>query len=190
MGERDRIDTRLQRAIRRQRLVVVQRCIKGDDPVHGYVVGVGRKWLLLHQFDSHVVSLNGHTALRRADVVAVRHKEVSADFVRRSLELHGEWPPSAPTGEVSLERTRDLVASAGRVAPLVTVHTERRDPEVCYIGIPVATSRRAVRLHEIGPDATWDHGVTAWRLKDITKVDFGGRYEAALWEVGGPPEPV
>lgn len=67
--------------------------------------------------------------------------------------------------------------------PLVTLHTEVADPDVCYIGRPVQLTSRVVT---IGPDATWDDDewlTLAWA--DVTRIDFGGDYAQALALVAG-----
>ena len=38
---------------------------------------------------------------------------------------------------------------------------------------------------EINPDATWDEKPNEYKLSEITRVDFGGDYEKALYLVGG-----
>ncbi|MCW5625804.1 MAG: hypothetical protein KIT73_13920 [Burkholderiales bacterium] len=52
----------------------------------------------------------------------------------------------------------------------------------------MATNRSQVALLEIGPDAEWESDATAFFLKNITRVNFGGDYESALYLVGGDPE--
>ncbi|MEP7053775.1 MAG: hypothetical protein ABI912_00825 [Actinomycetota bacterium] len=160
MDEVATVQARLWKALRESELVRVELGIKGSDAREGYVVAIGRKWLLLRVFD-HSIFLDGYSAVRRADVTGVQRGK-NGKFVRRALELQGAWPPSPPPGEVSLETTRLLVETAGRLMPLVTLHVERRDPQVCYIGVPVVFRPRAVGLRQITPKATWDRGITFW----------------------------
>jgi hypothetical protein len=46
---------------------------------------------------------------------------------------------------------------------------------------------RSVSLLEINPDAIWDDNPTEFKLSEITRVNFGGDYENALFLVGGDP---
>jgi hypothetical protein len=48
-------------------------------------------------------------------------------------------------------------------------------------------SQDAVPLLEIQPGAIWDAEPAGYRLSRITRVDFGGGYEEALYLVGGEP---
>jgi len=75
--------------------------------------------------------------------------------------------------------------SAGRAFPLVAIHREKVDPDVCHIGRVVNIKRGRVVLLEIRPDATWEDGPSEYRLNEITRVNFGGDYENALHIVGG-----
>jgi hypothetical protein len=44
-----------------------------------------------------------------------------------------------------------------------------------------------VSLLEITPSAEWEPRPTQYRLSEITRVNFGGDYEGALYMVGGEP---
>lgn len=101
--------------------------------------------------------------------------------------MRGEWPPAG--AEVDLDGTAELVRTASEVAPLVTLHFERDDPTVCFIGRPVRFTKTSVQLLEIDPQAEWEASPSKWRLADVTRVDFAGRYEQALALVGGAPPP-
>ena len=43
-------------------------------------------------------------------------------------------------------------------------------------------------IREIGPDAVWEEEAETYRVAQITRVDFGGAYEEALYLVGGDPD--
>ena len=72
-----------------------------------------------------------------------------------------------------------------RAFPLVTIHREKVEPDICEIGRVVQVRDGRVSLLEINPDATWNAEPKQYRLRDITRVDFGGDYEEALGLVGG-----
>ena len=80
-----------------------------------------------------------------------------------------------------------MLTTANRAFPLVTIYREQADAGVCHIGRVVGVSKTSVTLLEIGPDATWYAEPEAYRLSEITRVDFGGGYEEALHLVGGDP---
>jgi len=174
----------LSQALDEQQLVTIKRAIRRSDKLGGYVVGIGRQWALMELFNGDLF-LNGYSAVRLDDVIGIA--KVRPGLQRRALELFGEWPPSRPTGELSLDGTRELLISAGALFPLLTLFDERVDPEACYIGAVVNVTQRSVRLLEVTPNASWEATVKAYGLAKLTRVDFAGRYERALWGLAGPP---
>jgi hypothetical protein len=74
--------------------------------------------------------------------------------------------------------------TASRAFPLGTIHREKVDGAACWIGRVVDVAKGRVTLLEIGPDATWDDRLQTYRLSEITRVDFGGDYEDALYLIG------
>jgi hypothetical protein len=164
-------------------LVRILRTIRGADSVDGFVLKIGAEWLLLQNLDPGMF-LDGHVSLRVRDIRRVKPLP-SGSFAARALQHYGDRPRMP--GRVDLSSTRTLIESSSRRFPLVTIHVERRDPSVCYIGVPVDVNSRTLRLREITPDADWENEPRSYRLADVTRVDIGGRYERALLAVGGRP---
>lgn len=183
-GKSQAVRAELETAAQQQSLVRLSRSIPRSDKLDGFVVGLGHAWLLLAVLD-HNIYLNGFAALRVADVKKVNRRGGPNSFVGRALAARGEWPPSG--ANVDLDDLAQLVRNAAEVAPLVTLHIEAEDPAVCFIGRPVRFTRRSVHLVQITPEAEWDDEPTKWKFTDVTRVDFGGRYEEALSLIGGTP---
>jgi hypothetical protein len=179
-----KVKTQLARAAEKLELVRLRRDIPDADEVEGYVLEVGAEWVLLARFDPEVF-LNGFELVRRSDVVGAG-KRHARQFFRRALELHGEWPPVRPEWEIPLDDVSSLLSAVAAHRPLLTIHTEADDPDVCFIGAPVKVGRRRLSLVEATPRAVWAAKPTKWPLEDITRIDFGGRYEQALYDVAGP----
>ncbi|MEV6874665.1 hypothetical protein [Amycolatopsis sp. NPDC051128] len=177
---------RLKRAQASYELVRVSRVLGDADPVEGYVVDVGERWVLVAVLDASVV-VDGFVAVPIADIARVKTRRGSREFVERALRLRDEWPPAPPAATISLGDLVPLVRSAARQYPTITIHIEGRDPDVCFIGIPVKFGRRSLRLLEVDPNAEWWDRSRKWAWSDITRVDFGGRYERTLFEVAGTP---
>jgi hypothetical protein len=74
----------------------------------------------------------------------------------------------------------EAIWPATEAFPLVTIHREVADPEVCHNGAIERVNARRV-LHEIGSDAYRNEEATLYRCPEITHVDFGGDYEETLW---------
>jgi hypothetical protein len=106
-------------------------------------------------------------------------------FVEAALKKRRQRRPKKP--RVSVGSIEELLLSAGRAFPLVTIHREQIDPDVCWIGRVLGVDRGRLSLLEIGPDAKWENSPEEYRIPEMTRVSFGGEYENALHLVGGDP---
>lgn len=163
--------------------VKIRRCIRKAEVIEGFVVGVGKQWALVHAASSHQF-LDSHAAIRISDVCAITRSDKDS-FDVRALELLNERPETL--SDVDLSSDESVIRTMGENTPLITIHTERAWPDECYIGELRGITDGKVLLREINPNAKWSNENTSWRLKDVTQVERGGRYEQALQLVGGEP---
>ncbi len=143
----------------------------------GFVVGVNSAVILL-QIVTDEIHLNGYQAIRTADVTEVEAPDPHAAFIEQALELRGEILDLDPG--IDITSIPSIVSSAGSKFPLITIHRELADPDVCHIGKLVSHDAGTVSLLEVSPDAEWDDEPTSYSVFEITRVDFGGSYEEAL----------
>ncbi len=174
----------LQAARRARRLVRFSRRFE-DATVRGYVLDVGPR-LCLIALVSDRMWFDGFQCFRISDV-----RDLRADPYRRFAEAamkrrHERFPR---TPRVSLSSVEELLLSANRVFPLITIYREQVDPRVCYIGRVLGVENGRVSLREVKPDASWRNEPTTYRLNEITCVNFGGDYEDALAGVSGAQRP-
>ena len=166
--------------MRTRRLVRFSRRFEAST-IKGYVLDVGPRFFLLALVCDRV-RFDGFECFRRSDVKNLQ-PDLYAPFVETALKKRGERRPKKP--RVSVESIEDLLLSASRAFPLVTIHREQVDPNVCWIGRVQGVDRGRLSLLEIGPDATWEDSPEEYRVAEITRVNFGGDYEDALHLVGG-----
>jgi hypothetical protein len=152
-------------------------------PVRGYVLDVGPKFFLL-ALVSDRIWFDGFECFRISDIRRLK-PDPYATFAETALKKRGEKRAKRP--RVRLGSIEEIVLSAGRAFPLVAIHREQVDPDVCWIGRVMGVDRGRVSLLEINPDASWDREPKKYRLNEITRVNFGGDYEDALHLVGGEP---
>jgi hypothetical protein len=160
-------------------LVRVERPSITEDRLDGFVVGLSEKLVLLHLLDRSLF-LDGYSAVPLRHVETARVLDDHDSFADRALRLRGERPLAQP--KVLLHDLASLLSSADGLFPLVTIHAERLHADECYIGRARRMTRTAVELREIDPAARWGR-IESYKFRDITRVDFGGRYEDALWQV-------
>jgi hypothetical protein len=170
------LNAQLIRAIEDRSLVRLTRKVE-TGVADGYVVAKSNHWLLLLLIGEGVVYA-GFQAFRLQDISSLQVPSPYAFFYQAALRKRGQRRPIAP--KLNLSNTQELVSSAGKRFPLVTLHREKADPEVCHIGRVVSVSPTSASLLEITPHATWEEAPTAYRLAQVTRVDVGGPYEEAL----------
>ncbi len=176
-----RLAQRLEEIVANGRLVRIKRRLE-ESPLRGYVLAAGSDHVLMAVVSDRI-RYDGFTCLRRVDLKSVKD-DPYAEFAEEALRRRGTQRP--PTPALSLESTRTILESASILFPLLTIHREKADPDVCHIGKVVATNRSRVELLEIDPRAHWHKTATSIALKGITRIDFAGDYEDALALVGGP----
>ena len=150
--------------------------------VMGYVTDIGPEFFLLALVDENI-RFNGFQCLRLQDVRKLQVPAKCADFVETVLRLRADRIPTS--GRVKVGSLQELLRTAGRAFPIITVHREKVAPDICHIGRVEAVGDSHLSLLEIGPDARWDDSPLSYLTKEITRIDFGGDYEEALTLVGG-----
>ena len=150
--------------------------------VNGYVLNIGPQFFLI-ALVSNGIRPNGFQCYRLSDIRKLRVPYRYARFHEAVLRKRGIRFPKKPPVVVS--SLAELLLTANRAFPLVTIHREKVDAGACWIGRVVDLSKGRVTLLEIRPDASWDRELETYRLSEITRVDFGGDYEDALQLIGG-----
>lgn len=167
------------------RLVTVARS-GAADPLDGYVLDIGSRWCVLLVIE--VGCADGWACIRTDDVRTVkpvRRQRVS----RRLLKLDLRWPPEGGFDlDLALDgTTSDLLQSCAAAMPgeLLGIHWEGEPSSPLYVGLPIAWRRKSVLWHDVNPDGRWDREPYRARYDPITRVEWGGRYLAALQRVAG-----
>lgn len=153
----------------------------GNGYFEGYLVGLSNEWALLHVICGNMMSTNGYAAVRVRDIsTAVLLRERHDGFMVRALALRDDHAVGQP--DVLLLDLPGLLSSANTCFPLLVIHTEQRRPDECYIGRVDRITKKRLVLREIDPAAKWSL-TRRYKLKHVTRVEFGGGYEQALWQV-------
>jgi hypothetical protein len=153
----------------------------------GYVLALADELLLLLRI-SNQIRFDGFAVLRIRDITELEAPHSHSHFVEEVLRLRDESVAQAPG--VELADIESAIRSAGKLYPILAIHREEADPEVCHVGAVASVRPESVSLFEIDPDAEWDEEPTEYSLSEITRIEFGGGYEEALALVGGKPPSV
>lgn len=173
----------LKRALHRKRLL---RFWSPYEPgsTTGYVLGLGPRFVLLAVV-GETIRFDGFQCLRISDMKRLEVPFRYEKFVGSALHKRNQIYPVIPA--VDLKDMAAIINSASKASSLITIHRQQVDPDSCWIGRVIEVSESHLNLLEIAPDAKWQTKPSRFRLRDITRVDFGGGYEEALELVGGPP---
>lgn len=172
---------RLHQAQVQHEYVQIERSIAGADRITGHVVSVGSDWVLVSVYDNGAA--DGWVSLRTADLTSVSSAP-GGQFVRRGLEFRRHWPARAPGTPLSLSAgPLALILSASSAYPVVTLFAEGEDPYHFFVGRPVSWTTEWLLWQEMNLAADWEEEPVEWDLSRVTRVDVGGRYQAALARV-------
>jgi hypothetical protein len=177
------LKSKLDQAMRRRMIVRIRRK-KDVGWFDGYVVEISEKWILILHIH-HGITYDGFQAIRRQDVSAIEIPGPYASFYKAAIAKRGLRRPKKP--KINLLSTDQLLQSAGKNFPIVTIHRERTDPDVCQIGQIVSVTPTSVTLLEVAANAEWYEIPTTYPLAQITRINIGGKYEEALALVAKKP---
>lgn len=150
-----------------------------DEWLRGFVLDYSDSLILLNVLD-HNFYLNGFSVIRSSDIAKYRTYDKDDYFLNQALRLKSIKPARKP--KVDLGNWAVLLGTAQNSFPLLTIHREAISRDICYIGKLVSVTEKTFTLYDIDPDANWDRARRR-KFADLTKVDFGGGYEDALWRV-------
>lgn len=144
----------------------------------GYVAAAGEEFFALELIDDSI-RLNGFNCMRYSDITRCDFPAPPAGFLTKALKAQGfcrqeKFLPNLST-------LSSLLSTAGAVFPLLTIHLEVSDPDICFIGKVESVTSDQLDLKLITPDGEWKVSTKQIALDGITRVDFGGAYEAALF---------
>ncbi|NII51190.1 hypothetical protein [Frigoribacterium endophyticum] len=182
--QRDEIRRRLMAAIGVGTLVRVARDAEPAALYTGFVLAVGRKWVLLAR-TADGGHAEGHIAFRLRDIKAVRW---DTSFESRAAKMLPSWPRLAPVPleTLDLDRTRGMLQTL--VAPSQLVAIQFRNLAAgLSVGVMERLTPHHLVLREIAPDASWDEDLTHSRMGRLSVVETGSRYLQSLEMVADSP---
>lgn len=150
-----------------------------DEYLRGFVLDYSDSLTLLNVLDFNFY-LNGFTIIRNSDVTRYRVYNKDDYFLNQALRLKSIKPARKP--KIDLSNWASVLLTAQKLFPLLTIRREAISNNICFIGKLVSLTEKTFTLFDIDPDANWDRPYRR-KFADLTKVDFGGGYEDALWRV-------
>src|SRR5262245_23249780 len=178
-----KVNSNLQTVFRKHRLkhlLEVKRTPRVLGGISGFVIDVSPTFgglLLVHRLDWDTFRLNGYSVLTMESISHYRIFDRAANWQHRAARRL-QLAPKCPMG-VSLQELPVSLVSIAKRYPLLTIYVEKQNPEVCYVGSLFILMGRTFTIQELDCNAEWC-GLRRFRYADVTRIDFGGGYEAAL----------
>jgi hypothetical protein len=182
MSKKSKIVSKLKRALKTPSVFRISRRSLSTFKTDGFVIGLSDTWILMARTMDGGYS-DGLEALRVRDVTRV-DKDTSFE-TRFALTQPQRDPHEIAT--IKLDDAASLLATMGKLSPLVTIEREKVAPGGCWIGRYEGERRKKFGLLLVQPDASWDLYSTGYRFKDVTTVAIDGHYNTALVSVAGEP---
>jgi hypothetical protein len=165
--------------IRNKYLLEVSRKSVFSDVVQGFVLDYSEKLILLACVDDNFI-VNGYSVVPCDDIKKYRvYNNKEKHFKCQATSILNLLPLKTPN--VIIKDFNALLLSVHTAFPIVTVFCENKSSHA-NIGIVSQYSDKLFHLLEVDADAEWDRAY-CYYFKNITRVDFGGGYENALWAV-------
>lgn len=170
------IRDRLTKLVAQPSLVRITRDFPGDPLNNGFVLGIGRELVLLHQF--HDFSPEGYVALPVADIERTRSGEHER-FWGGMFRAEGLLDRVGIPYEVSLDTFRSLLTALQKRGQHVIIQCEDRtsaDDDDFSIGRVVSLEHDSVSILNFDPECRWDDVPCSIDYADITQVEFDTPY--------------
>lgn len=147
-----------------------------------YIIDWSDEWLVTKTISGDILS-DGYTVFQRTGIKNIKQSKAEK-FVSDALKLRKEkWPKISPRIKKNLDKPGDIIQAVLKSFPLVTLHFERWDPDVCFIGRDVKIKGNYLKWYGIDPNAEMKKEAFEFKLNKITKIQFGDQYSNALWQV-------
>lgn len=165
-------------------IVRLARVSRPGQHVDGFVVAVGRRWVLIARVMDGGF-FDGHVAVRLREIGKVRpDRSFQSTFAR----TQPEWPPAPPAGidALDLDTTAGVLTSLLKPGVIFGIEQDRKYDAI-WIGVPHQLTKRWLYMWEARPNASWHDEPRGYRLKRITLVVLGDHYQTGLSAIADPP---
>ncbi len=148
--------------------------------IFGFMLESNDEFVLIQSFDKQDYTLDGFIVLRWSDIKLYRVYDDAKYYLAEVVKMMNIVPAEKPS--ISLESWEAILRSANEIFPIVGIHQEHIERGLYWVGKVKQFGKKRYRFNEIDPSANWDRKKT-YKYKNLTQVNFDGRYESTLWKV-------
>ena len=177
-----KVRRRLEKSLSDGRIATVVRDKFDITMTDGFVVALTDDWVVMHDLDSGVY-VDCIVMLRLRDVSRVLFRDDNAYHHRGVAGLNQQVAAFEVENSVGVP---DLLSAASSLADIFAIHSEVLDGEPLLVGRLGALRRKSFKFHFVGRDGVWACDVDKIKYRDVTRIEVGGRYLAALNRFADP----
>lgn len=158
-------------------LVEINRKPLDKHPLFGFMLAYEDEFTIIQEFDQKMFCLDGFVVFRNDSVKNFIVYDKPDYFLSEVIEFEQIKP--LPMPDITLSSWPDIIESVSKLFPLLVIKQEAIDRSVCYVGKLIETKKKGYSLRDIDPGAEWEKK-RSYKFKDLTMLQFGGRYESVL----------
>ena len=119
----------------------------------GFVLDVNEEFTLINNFDFESTSTTGFSIFKNKSVKDYELYDDPNSFDALLVDLKKVKPKKKPF--ISINTINDLLKTVNENFPLIVIHREKVDKEICQIGKIVEIKKNAFLMLEIDTNAEW-----------------------------------
>lgn len=164
---------KLRELCRGHKLVRLDRDIQNTDPIHGFLLSMSHRLLLLHNLDDF--HLDGYSIIRRGDISDIRYSKFER-YLEKMLKAEGVCQQVGLQDQIRLDDWPSVFRSLKHIGHNVIVESEDPDIDEFAIGKIVRISKKSLTMYDFDATGRWYKESWHAPYKDITKVKFDSEY--------------
>jgi hypothetical protein len=148
----------------------------------GFVLNCNETFTLINQFDRDIYGLDGYSVFYNEDVSEYWTYTSTENYLEtKYIKLKNIKPQPQP--KISLNSLSELLTSISQNFPTMKIYRDNLSEDGNVIGKLVEVKENTFKLLAIRTDGVWKENPSRFRLADVTRIDFGTRYEEVLLSV-------
>jgi hypothetical protein len=164
--------------VKRKCLVRINRQPLEDITDYGFILDYNDDFMLVNTFDFDANVVTGFSIYAISTIKEIKAHVDENSFESIFVKLNKIKPKKNPS--ILIDSIQTILKTVTENFPLIVIHCEKKDNEICWIGKLVEIKDNSFLMLEIDTNADWHEKPSKFKFKDVTKIDFGGGYENNL----------
>lgn len=142
------------------------------------------EYIQLSELDPNL-ALNGVCILPRWTIRKVLNNFEKKAFYERAILKRRSKHLEDVSAKFSGQSFRDILFSLLKAKALVAAHAEKKDPDICCVGMIVAQNEKAIRMKLVSSGGVWIERMKDISIAGLTKIEVETEYLKAFRQALG-----